>query len=57
VDINTGIWPSWWGESRIWDNTSWSWVLRDSNLRMTALARASSRCIRQTQPLVRKDVT
>jgi hypothetical protein len=51
--INTGTLPSRLGESRIWDNKMWSWVPRDSDLKMTALARASSSCKRQTHPLVR----
>jgi hypothetical protein len=42
------------GESRIWDSKMWSWVLRDSDLRMNALARVSSNCKRQTHPLVEK---
>jgi hypothetical protein len=41
------------GKSRIWDSKIWSWVSRDSDQRMTALARASSSCKRQTRPLVR----
>jgi hypothetical protein len=56
-DINTGTWPSRLGESRIWECKLWSWVPRDSDLRMTPLARASSNCKRQTHPLVREDVT
>jgi hypothetical protein len=43
-DINTGTWPSRLGESRIWDSKTWSRVPRESDLRMTALARASSDC-------------
>jgi hypothetical protein len=35
----------------------WSWVPRDSDRRMTALARISSNCKRQTYPLVREVVT
>jgi hypothetical protein len=30
----------------------WSWILRDSDLRINALARASSHCKRQTHPQV-----
>jgi hypothetical protein len=56
-DINTGIWPSRLGESRISDNKIWSWVSWDSDLRMTALARANNNCNRQTHPLIREDVT
>jgi hypothetical protein len=52
-----GIWirgrgPSGWGSLE-----SGSWVPRDSNLRMTALARTSSNCKRQTHPLARENVT
>jgi hypothetical protein len=32
-------------------------VPRDSDLRMTALAKTSSNCKRQTHPLVREDIT
>jgi hypothetical protein len=56
-DINTWTWPSRLGEPRIWDSKIWSWVPRDSDLRITALARTSSNCKRQTHPLARKDVT
>jgi hypothetical protein len=41
------------GKSRIWDNKIWSRVPRDSNPRMTALARTSSNCKRQTLRHVR----
>jgi hypothetical protein len=34
------------GKSRIWDSKIWSRVLRDSDPRMTALARTSSNCKR-----------
>jgi hypothetical protein len=53
-DRNTGTWPTRLGESQIWDGKIWSWVLRDSDLRITALARASSNCKWQTCPLFRK---
>jgi hypothetical protein len=53
-DINTRTWPSRLGESRIWDSKIWSWVPRYSDLRMTALARTSSNCKRQTRSLVRE---
>jgi hypothetical protein len=53
-DINTGTWPSRLGESRIWDNKIWSWVPRNSNPRMTVLAKASSNCRWQTHPLDRE---
>jgi hypothetical protein len=56
-DINTGTWPSRLGESRIWDSKLWSWVPRASDPRLTALARITSNCKRQTHPLVREDVT
>jgi hypothetical protein len=52
-DINTGTWPSRLWESRIWDSKMWSWVPRDSDPKMTALARTSSNCKRQTRSLVR----
>jgi hypothetical protein len=53
-DISTGSWPSRQVESRIWGSKIWSWVPWDSDLRMTALARASSNCKWQTCPLVRE---
>jgi hypothetical protein len=53
-DINMGIWPSRLGESRIWESKIWSWVPRDSDPRMTALARTSSNCTRKTRHLVRE---
>jgi hypothetical protein len=52
-DISTGTWPSRLGEFRMWDSKMWSWSPRDSDLRMTELARTSSNCKRQTYPLVR----
>jgi hypothetical protein len=52
-----GAWPSRFGESRIWDSKMWSWVLRDSDLRMTALPRTSSNCRRQTRLPVREEAT
>jgi hypothetical protein len=42
------------GKSQYWDSKIWSEVPRDSDPRMTALARASSTCKRQTRPLVRE---
>jgi hypothetical protein len=53
-DINMGPWTSRFGESRIWVSKIWSWFPRDSDLRMTALARTNSNCKRQTRPLVRE---
>jgi hypothetical protein len=44
------------GKSQIWDSKLWSRVPRGSDPRMTALARASSNCKRQTRPLVRESV-
>jgi hypothetical protein len=41
----------------MWDSKMWYSVPRDSFLRMTALATASSNRKRQTHPLVREDVT
>jgi hypothetical protein len=41
-EINTGIWPSRLRESQIWVSEIWSWVLRDSKSRMTALSRPSA---------------
>jgi hypothetical protein len=41
-------------KSRIWESKMWPRVLRDSVPKMTALARASSNCKRQTHPLVRE---
>jgi hypothetical protein len=52
--IHTGSWPLRLGESRIWDSKIWQRVPRDTDLKMTALARTSSNCIRQTRPLVRE---
>jgi hypothetical protein len=52
--INTGTWSSRLRKYRIWDSNILSWVPRDSDPRMTALARSSSNCKRQTRPLVRK---
>jgi hypothetical protein len=42
------------GKSQIWDSKIWPRVLRDSDPKMTALARASRNCERQTCPLARK---
>jgi hypothetical protein len=42
------------GKSRIWDSKIWPRVLRESDPKMTALARANSNCKRQTRPLVRE---
>jgi hypothetical protein len=41
-DINTGTWSSRLGESQVWDRKMWSWALRDSDLRMTALAKTAA---------------
>jgi hypothetical protein len=41
-------------KSEIWDSKIWSWIPRDWDLRMNALARARSNCKRQTHPLVRE---
>jgi hypothetical protein len=56
-DINTGTWPSMLWGPRIWDSKMWSWVPRDSALRVTELAKASSNSRRQIRPLVREAVT
>jgi hypothetical protein len=53
-DINTGTWTSRLGESRIWVSKICSRVPLDSDPRMTALARISSNCKRQTRSLVRE---
>jgi hypothetical protein len=53
-DINMGTWPFRLGETRIWDSKIWSWVLRNSAPRMTALGRVSSICKRQVRHLVRE---
>jgi hypothetical protein len=42
------------GKSRIWDSKIWPTVLRDSDPKMNAMARASRNCKRQTRPLVRE---
>jgi hypothetical protein len=44
----------WNGKSQIWESKIWSRVQRGSDQRMTALARASSNCKRQTRPLIRE---
>jgi hypothetical protein len=41
-------------KSWIWDSQIWSRVPRDSDPRMTSLARTSRNCQRQTRPLVRE---
>jgi hypothetical protein len=43
------------GKSRILDSKIWSRVPRDSDMRMTALARSSSNCIWQTHPLIQRE--
>jgi hypothetical protein len=55
-DINMGTWPSMLGEPPIWDSKMWSRVPRELDMRLTALARGSSNCKRQTRPLVGEDV-
>jgi hypothetical protein len=42
------------GKSQIWDSKIWPRVLRDSDPKMTALARASGHFKQQTCPLVRE---
>jgi hypothetical protein len=42
------------GKSQIWDSKIWIRVLRDSDPKMTAQARASYNCKRHTRPLVRE---
>jgi hypothetical protein len=56
-DINTGTWSSRLGESKNWDNKIWSWVPRDSDPSVTALATTSSNSRLQTRPLVREGAT
>jgi hypothetical protein len=41
-------------KSRIWDSKIWSRVPRDLDPKITALARASSNCKRQTRPFARE---
>jgi hypothetical protein len=53
-EINTGIWPSRLGESQIWNCKIWPWFPRDSNPRMTVLAKTRSNCKLQTRPVVRQ---
>jgi hypothetical protein len=53
-DINMWTWPSRLGASRIWDNKIWSWILRDSDKRLAALARTRRNCKLQTHPLFRE---
>jgi hypothetical protein len=59
VDINTGTWSSRLRESRIWDSKMWSWVPRDSNPRMTALAKSTAivndRPILSSERMLHKD--
>jgi hypothetical protein len=45
------------GKSRIWGSKIWFRVLRDSEPRMTALAKNGSICKRQTRPLLRERPT
>jgi hypothetical protein len=54
--VNTGSWPFRLRKSRIGDSKIWSWVLRDSDLRVTELVRASDSCKRQTRLIVREGV-
>jgi hypothetical protein len=42
------------GKSQIWDSKIWSRVPRDSDPRMTPLARPSSNCKRQTRTVIRE---
>jgi hypothetical protein len=44
-------------KSQIWDSKILSRVLRDSDPKMTALARSNSNCKQKTRPLVRENVT
>jgi hypothetical protein len=57
LDINTETWPSRLGESRIWYSKMRLSVPRDSDRIITALARPSIHCKRQTHTLVTEDVT
>jgi hypothetical protein len=41
-------------KSRIWGNKIWSWYPRDSDPRMTALARTGNNCKGETRPFVRE---
>jgi hypothetical protein len=52
--VNTGTLPSRLGKSRIWDSKMWLYVPRDSDPRVTALARESSNCKRYTRPPARE---
>jgi hypothetical protein len=54
---NTGTSHSGLRESRIWDSKIWSWVPWDLGSRMTTLARTSTKCKRQTRPLIREGAT
>jgi hypothetical protein len=51
-DINIGTGHSRLLESWMWESKMWSWDPRDSDLRMSALARASSNCKWQTHSLI-----
>jgi hypothetical protein len=53
-DINKGTWPSNLGESEISDNKIWSWVLQESDPRMSVLERPSNSYKLQTHPLIRE---
>jgi hypothetical protein len=54
-EMNSETWPSRWGSLK-WDSKIRWWVLRDLDLRVTALARPRSNCTSklQTHPLVRE---
>jgi hypothetical protein len=55
--MNTGTWPSRFWEFWIWDGKMWLWVARDSEPRMTVLARTISNCNRQTRLPIREGAT
>jgi hypothetical protein len=50
-DINTGTWPSRLRESQ-WGSKIWPWVLRDFDLRVTALARPRWNCTVNYRPVL-----
>jgi hypothetical protein len=54
--IEEEVFSMWFAYLHCWDSEIWSRVPRDSDPRMTALARANSNCKRQTCPLVRENV-
>jgi hypothetical protein len=55
-DISKGIWSSRLARSRIWDRKIWSLLSWSLDPRISALARANSKCKLQIHPLAREGV-